>query len=132
NVRPDGIEDAAQWELTIDRNAATAQGVSVAAISATAGTALGSAYVADFPNRGFLQRVTVQADATRRMNPEDVMALKVRNDQGQLVPLSTMASAQWITGPMQLKRYNGYPAMAIAGEAAPGYSSGDAMAEMER
>ncbi|MCK9516622.1 MAG: efflux RND transporter permease subunit [Ottowia sp.] len=132
NVRPDGIEDAAQWELTIDRNAATAQGVSVAAISSAIGTALGSAYVADFPNRGFLQRVTVQADAPKRMTPDDVLSLMMRNDQGQLVPLSTMVSARWVTGPMQLKRYNGYPSMSISGEAARGYSSGDAMAEMER
>ena len=131
-VRPEGVEDAPQWEIEIDRDAAAAQNVSVAAISNTLGTALGSAYVTDFPNQGYMQRVTVQADADKRMTPENVLALKVPNNQGQLVPLSTMVSAKWVSGPMQLKRYNGYPAMSITGEAAPGYSTGDAMAEMER
>ena len=66
------------------------------------------------------------------MQPEDVLRLKVPNSAGQLVPLSGMVSARWITGPMQLQRYNGYPSMNITGQAAPGYSTGDAMKEMER
>ncbi|MDO5692719.1 MAG: efflux RND transporter permease subunit [Pseudomonadota bacterium] len=131
-VRPEGVEDAPQWEIDINRHAAAAQNVSVGAIATTLGTALGSAYVTDFPNQGYMQRVTVQAEPSARMTPDDVMALKVPNTQGQLVPLSTMISAKWVTGPMQLTRYNGYPSMSIAGAAAPGYSSGDAMAEMER
>ena len=131
-VRPEGVEDAPQLEITINRDAAAAQNVSVAALSSTLGTALGSAYVADFPNQGYMQRVTVQADAAARMTPENVMALKVPNTDGQLVPLSTMVSARWVVGPMQLMRYNGYPAMSITGQPAPGFSSGDAMAEMER
>ena len=131
-VRPEGVEDAPQLQIDIDRDAAAAQNVSVAAISSTLGTALGSAYVTDFPNQGYMQRVTVQAEAASRMTPNDVQELKVPNLQGQLVPISTMISAKWVTGPMQLTRYNGYPAMSIAGQAAPGYSSGDAMAEMER
>ena len=131
-VRPEGVEDAPQLQIEIDRNAAAAQNVSVASIASTLGTALGSAYVTDFPNQGYMQRVTVQADAERRMTPEDVLALKVTNGQGQLVPLSTIVGVKWVTGPMQLTRYNGYPSMNIAGAAAPGYSSGDAMAEMER
>ena len=131
-VRPEGVEDAPQLELLINRDAAAAQQVNVAAIANTLGTALGSAYVTDFPNQGHMQRVTVQADAAARMTPEDVLALKVPNMQGQLVPLSTVVDTRWVTGPMQLTRYNGYPSMSIAGQAAPGYSSGDAMAEMER
>ena len=131
-VRPEGVEDAPQLELLINRDAAAAQQVNVAAIANTLGTALGSAYVTDFPNQGYMQRVTVQADAAARMTPEDVLALKVPNMQGQLVPLSTVVDTRWVTGPMQLTRYNGYPSMSIAGQAAPGYSSGDAMAEMER
>ena len=132
NVRPDGIEDASQWQIDIDRDAAAAQGVTIADISNTLGTALGSAYVADFPNRGFMQRITVQAEASHRMTPEDVMQLKVHNGAGELVPLSTVVSAQWVNGPMQLKRYNGYPSYSITGDAAPGYATGDAIAEMER
>jgi multidrug efflux pump len=83
------------------------------------------------PNQGRLQRVVVQADAPARMQPEDILA-DVPNSQGQPVPLSAFASTRWITGPMQTMRYNGYPAMRIAGGAAPGYSTGEAMAEMER
>ncbi len=132
NVRPEGIDDAPQWELEIDRHAAAAQGVSVAAIASVLGTALGSSYVTDFPNEGFMQRVMVQSEAATRMTEDSVLALKVRNDRGDLVPLGTMVSARWVTGPMALKRYNGIPSMSISGEAASGHSSGDAMAEMER
>jgi multidrug efflux pump len=131
-VRPDGVEDAPQWELTINRDAASAQGVSVASINTVLGTALGSAYVVDYPNQGYMSRVTVQAEASKRMQPADVLALKVPNSQGQLVPLSTMVNAKWVTGPMQLTRYLGYPSMNITGEPAPGRSSGEAMNEMER
>ena len=131
-VRPDGIEDAPQWQITIDRDAAYAQKVSVDAIASTLSTVMGSSYINDFPNAGYMQRVTVQSDAERRMQPEDVLRLKVPNSTGQLVPLSSMVSTRWITGPMQLQRYNGYPSMNITGQAAPGYSTGDAMQEMER
>ncbi len=131
-VRPEGIEDAPQWQIDIDRDAANAQNVSLAAIGSTLSTALGSSYVNDFPNAGYMQRVTVQAQPASRMQPEDVMRLKVPNNQGQLVPLSGMVSAKWVTGPMQLQRYNGYPSMNITGMAAPGRSTGDAMAEMEQ
>ncbi len=132
SVRPEGIEDAPQWEIEIDRQAAAAQGVNVAAIASALGTALGSSYVADFPNQGFMQRVVVQSEAARRVTEDNVLALKVRNDRGQLVALETVVKSRWVTGPMALKRYNGYPSMSISGEAAPGYSSGEAMAEMER
>ena len=131
-VRADGVEDAPQWQITIDRNAVAAQNVSMTAIASTLATALGSSYVNDFPNAGYMQRVTVQAEAARRMQPEDVLRLTVPNNSGQLVPLSTMVSTRWITGPMQLQRYNGYPSMSITGEAVPGRSTGEAMAEMER
>ena len=131
-VRADGVEDAPQWQITIDRNAVAAQNVSMTAIASTLATALGSSYVNDFPNAGYMQRVTVQAEAARRMQPEDVLRLKVPNNSGQLVPLSTMVSTRWISGPMQLQRYNGYPSMSITGEAVPGRSTGEAMAEMER
>ena len=131
-VRADGVEDAPQWQITIDRNAVAAQNVSMTAIASTLATALGSSYVNDFPNAGYMQRVTVQAEAARRMQPEDVLRLTVPNNSGQLVPLSTMVSTRWISGPMQLQRYNGYPSMSITGEAVPGRSTGEAMAEMER
>jgi multidrug efflux pump len=131
-VRPDGLEDAPQLQVDIDRDKAAALGVSFEAINATIGTALGSAYVNDYPARGRLQRVVVQADAKARMQPEDLLRLTVNNTRGQAVPLSAFASTRWVTGPMQTIRYNGYPSMRIGGSAAPGYSTGDAMAEMER
>jgi multidrug efflux pump len=131
-VRPDGLEDAPQLMIDIDRDKAAALGVGFDAINAAISTALGSAYVNDFPNRGRLQRVVVQADATARMQPEDLLRLNAANAQGRPVPLSSFATTRWITGAMQTVRYNGYPAMRIGGSAAPGYSTGDAMAEMER
>jgi len=130
-VRPDGLEDAPQLQIDIDRDRANALGVGFDGISAAIGTALGSSYVNDFPNAGRLQRVMVQADATARMQPDDVLRINVLNSQGQAVPLSAFASTRWVTGPMQTVRYNGYPAMRISGSAAPGVSTGQAMAEME-
>jgi multidrug efflux pump len=131
-ARPDGLEDAPQLQLDVDRDRAAALGVSFDSINAVLSTALGSAYVNDFPNAGRLQRVVVQADAPSRMQSADLLALNVPNNKGQVVPLAAMATTRWITGPMQTIRYNGYPTMRLAGDAAPGYSTGDAMDEMER
>ncbi|MGY4831262.1 efflux RND transporter permease subunit [Sphaerotilaceae bacterium SBD11-9] len=131
-VRPDGLEDAPQLQIDVDRDRAAALGVSFDAINTAFSTALGSAYVNDFPNAGRLQRVVVQADAKGRMQPDDLLKINVPNAQGKLVPLSAIASTRWITGPMQTIRYNGYPSMRLAGDAAPGHSTGEAMAEMER
>lgn len=131
-VRPDGIEDAPQMQLDIDRAKASALGVDFDSINSALSTALGSSYINDFPNQGRLQRVVVQADAADRMQPDGVLDLPVANRDGQLVPLSAFASTGWVTGPMQTVRYNGYPAMKIAGDAAPGFSTGDALLEMEK
>ncbi|NUZ04525.1 efflux RND transporter permease subunit [Piscinibacter koreensis] len=131
-VRPEGLEDAPQLQIDIDRNRAAALGVGFEAINAVLSTSLGSTYVNDFPNAGRLQRVVVQADAPDRMQPEDLMRLNVINNQGKVVPLGAIATTRWVTGPMQTVRFNGYPTMRIAGDAGPGYSTGDAMLEMER
>ena len=131
-VRPDGLEDAPQLQIDIDRARASALGVPYDAISSAISTALGSAYVNDFPNAGRLQRVVVQADAPARMQPDDLLALNVLNAQGKAVPFSAFATTHWVAGAMQTVRYNGYPAMRISGSAAPGQSTGAAMAEMER
>ena len=131
-VRPDGLEDAPQLQVDIDRDRASALGVSFDSINSALSTSLGSTYVNDFPNAGRLQRVVVQADAPSRMQPEQLMKINVLNSQGKLVPLSAMATTRWITGPMMTVRYNGYPTMRLAGDAAPGFSTGDAMNEMER
>jgi multidrug efflux pump len=126
------LEDAPQLQVDIDRDRANALGVSFDAINSVLSTALGSAYVNDFPNRGRMQRVIVQADAPARMQPEDLMKLNVLNAQGKAVPLSAFASTRWVVGAAQAVRYNGYPAMRISGAPAPGYSTGAAIAEMER
>jgi multidrug efflux pump len=131
-VRPDGLEDAPQLQIDIDRDKANALGVGFDVINAAIGTSLGSSYVNDFPNAGRLQRVVVQADAPARMQPEDLLRLNVVNNKGQAVPLSAFASTHWITGPMQTVRYNGYPSVRISGSAAPGMSTGAAIAEMEK
>ena len=131
-VRPDGLEDASQLQLNIDRDKAAALGVSFGAINNALSTALGSAYVNDFPNAGRLQRVVVQADAPARMQAEDLLRLNALSSAGQPVPLSAFATTAWVVGPMQSIRYNGYPTMRIAGEPAPGSSTGAAMDEMER
>ena len=131
-VRPDGIEDAPQLQINIDRDKANALGVSLDTINSVLSTGLGSSYVNDFPNQGRLQRVVVQADAPNRMQPEDILQLNVSNKQGQQLPISAFASTSWIKGAMQTIRYNGYPAMRISGGAAPGYSTGAAIIEMEK
>ncbi|MDZ4189942.1 MAG: efflux RND transporter permease subunit [Hydrogenophaga sp.] len=131
-VRPDGLEDAPQLQLDIDRDKANALGVGFDAISSAIGTSLGSSYVNDFPNAGRLQRVVVQADAPARMQPDDLLRLTVLNNRGQAVPFSAFAATRWVTGPMQTVRYNGYPSMRISGSAAPGFSTGAAIAEMEQ
>src|SRR3990167_1140715 len=131
-VRPDGLEDAPQLQVDIDRDKASAQGVSFVAINSAISTALGSAYINDFPNAGRLQRVVVQAEAGARMQPDDILKLTAINSQGKAVPLSAFATTRWKPGAIRTVHKNGHPAMPIAGGAAPGYSPGDAMAEMER
>ena len=131
-VRPEGLEDAPQVQLDIDRDKANALGVTFDAINAALSTSLGSAYINDFPNAGRLQRVVVQADAPARMQPEDLLRLTAMNSKGQPVPLSAFASTRWITGPMQTVRYNGYSTMRLSGDASPGHSTGQAIDEMER
>ena len=131
-VRPNGLEDAPQLQVDIDRDKANALGVSFGAINTALSTALGSSYVNDFPNAGRLQRVVVQADAPARMQPDDLLKLNAINTGGQPVPLAAFASTRWVIGAMQTVRYNGYPAMRIDGSPAPGYSTGAALAEMEK
>ena len=128
----EGLDDASQLRLHIDRNKAEALGVGFERISTALSTAFGSAVVADFANQGRLRRVVVQADQADRMTPEALMRLNIPNARGGQVPLSAFATPDWEVGPVQLSRYNGYPAFKIAGDAAPGHSTGQAMAEMER
>ena len=131
-LRIEGMPDAAQVNLVIDREKANTFGVTFSDINATISANMGSSYVNDFPNAGRMQRVTVQADLGQRMKTEDLLNLNVRNANGGMVPVSSFASVEWVRGPSQVVGYNGYPAIRISGQSAPGYSSGDAIAEMER
>ena len=130
-VRSDGLEDAPQLQLDIDRDKASALGVTFDAINASISASLGSSYINDFPNAGRLQRVVVQADAPQRMQEGDLLKINALNTQGRPVPLSAFASTRWANGAVQAVRYNGYPTMRISGDAAPGQSTGQAMIEME-
>ncbi|HHQ4668756.1 efflux RND transporter permease subunit [Aeromonas veronii] len=131
-VRPNGMEDTPQLDIKIDYEKALAQGLSIADINNTLATAWGSSYVNDFVDRGRVKKVYMQADAPFRMNPEDLKLWYVRNSAGQMVPFSAFASTEWSFGSPRLERYNGVPAMEIVGEAAPGKSTGDAMAAIEQ
>ena len=131
-VRPNGMEDTPQLDIKIDYEKALAQGLSIADINNTLAAAWGSSYVNDFVDRGRIKKVYMQADAPFRMNPEDLKLWYVRNSAGQMVPFSAFASTEWSFGSPRLERYNGVPAMEIVGEAAPGKSTGDAMAAIEQ
>ncbi|WP_435236370.1 efflux RND transporter permease subunit [Psychromonas sp. PT13] len=131
-VRPSGLEDNAQFYLDLDYEKAKAFGVDIDDINDTLSIAWGSAYVNDFIDNGRSKKVYMQADAPYRMTPEDINLWYVRNDNGEMVPLSAFSSSHWGQGSPQLKRFNGNAAVEILGEAANGYSSGDAMDEVER
>ncbi|ELY3542248.1 efflux RND transporter permease subunit [Cronobacter turicensis] len=130
-VRPNGLEDTPQFKLDVDQEKAQALGVSIPDINQTIMTALGGTYVNDFIDRGRVKKVYVQADATFRMLPSDIGSIYVRGSGGDMVPLSAFTTSHWIYGSPRLERYNGMPSMEILGEAAPGRSTGEAMALME-
>jgi multidrug efflux pump len=132
NVRESALAEAPQVQLIVDRKQANALGVSFADIGNVLSTAVGSSYINDFPNQGRMQRVVVQAEGDQRSQVADLLKMHVRNNAGHMVPLSAFVQANWIQGPAQLTRYNGYPAIAISGEPSPGHSTGEAMAEIER
>ncbi len=131
NVRANGQDDTPQFRIDVDYKKAAAQGLSIADLNDTLTMAWGGQYVDDFMDRGRVKRVFVQADAPFRMAPEDFEKWSVRNAAGAMVPFRAFASTRWDFGSPRLERYNGVSAMQINGEAAPGISSGDAMAEVE-
>ena len=128
----EGLPEAPVVNLMIDREKASAFGITFEDINNTISTNLGSAYINDFPNRGRMQRVIVQADSPDRMNADDILNYSVKNSRGQVVPLSSFATIEWARGPTQIVGFNYYPAVRISGEARPGFTSGDAIKEMER
>ncbi|ADM10367.1 AcrB/AcrD/AcrF family protein [Parvularcula bermudensis HTCC2503] len=131
-VRPNGLEDNPQFNIKVDAQKAQALGLSLGTVNTTLSTALGGLYVNDFVDRGRIKRVYVQAEAPYRMMPEDIEKIRVRNASGDMIPLNAFTEMEWSYGSPQLQRYNGVSAMNIQGQAAPGISSGEAMAEMAR
>jgi multidrug efflux pump len=131
-VRPNGQEDTPQFKLNIDQQKAAALGLSIADVNRVLSVGWGSAYVNDFVDRGRVKKVFMQGQPDSRMVPEDLNKWFVRNAQGEMVPFSAFASGEWIYASPHLERYNGLSSLNVQGQAAPGVSSGVAMAEMEK
>ncbi|MCF2899970.1 MULTISPECIES: multidrug efflux RND transporter permease subunit [unclassified Pseudoalteromonas] len=124
--------DAPQLRVDVDREQARAMGVEIDdAFTALAGN-LGTYYVNDFNKFGRAWQVLMSADAEFRMKPDDIGRIYVKNNQGTMVPLSAFTTIEYSRGPENLNRYNNLPAVKLMGNAAPGYSSGQAIAEVER
>ncbi len=130
-VRPNGLEDTDQYRINIDMAKAGAQSINLSEINNTITAFWGSAYTNDFKDRGRIKKVYIQADAPYRTQAEDLNLITVRNTKGEMVPFSSIASGTWEKGSPRLERFNGVSSMEILGEAAPGHSTGEAMAKME-
>ncbi len=121
-----------QLDADVDRARAKAQGVPLQNVFETMQINLGSLYVNDFNRFGRTYQVVAQADAEFRAHADDILRLKTRNAAGQLVPLGSLVTVKETYGPDRVMRYNGYPAAEINGAPAPGFSSGQAEALMEK
>ena len=131
-VRFQGLEDQPQLQVDIDRAKAGALGIGQAQINTLLTSTIGSIYIGDFIDRNRVKNVYLQADAPYRMNPEDIGLWSLRTNSGAMAPFSTIATSRWMYGPSALYRYNGMPSFNIQGEAAPGFSSGEALTRMEQ
>ena len=131
-VRANGQEDMPQFKFNIDYEKALALGLSVNDINTTLSAAWGSAYVDNFMERNRVKKVYLQAEAEARMNEMDLGKWYIRNATGQMVPCTAFITTSWDYGSPRLERFNGVGAMNIQGAPAPGVSTGEAMAEMER
>ncbi|MBO1256349.1 multidrug efflux RND transporter permease subunit [Alteromonas sp. 5E99-2] len=116
----------------IDRARAEKLGVPVSDVFSALEVYLGSAFVNDFNYLGRTFRVTAQADAPYRMTEDDIGRIRVRNSNGDMVPLSSITRFEQRSGPSRVPRYNLYPAAALQGNTSPGFSSGESLATMER
>jgi HAE1 family hydrophobic/amphiphilic exporter-1 len=118
--------------VAVDRRKAKTLGVSLSEIFATLQTQLGSLYINDFNKFGRVFQVRAQAESDARDDPEDILRLYVRNDRAEIIPLETLVSLSSTVGPETISRYNLYRSAQINGSASEGFSSGDAIAAMER
>ncbi|NBS02662.1 MAG: efflux RND transporter permease subunit, partial [Rhizobiales bacterium] len=121
-----------QLYLDIDREKAQLLGVNVPDVFAALQTFLGSSYVNDFNLFGRTFRVSAQAQDSARLEPKDVLSIRVRNSSGDTVPLGSFTTVENRSGPYRVPRYNLYPAAELDGSAAPGFSQGEAMQIMEK
>ena len=124
--------DVPQLFAEVDRIKAKTLGISLSEVFGTLQAYLGSAYVNDFNKFGRTWQVTAQADHQFRLKPDDIRKLDVRNNQGNMVPIGTLVAVDEIVGPQTILRYNLYPTASITGQAAPGFSSGQALDLMEQ
>ncbi len=130
-VRPNGMEDAGQYTLDIDREKANALGITISDINTTIEGALGSIYINQFTRNDRVKQVYIQGTADARMLPQDLNKWYIRTNTNTMAPLNTFISGHWISGPQKVENYNGYNAYEILGQPAAGYSSGDAMAAIK-
>jgi HAE1 family hydrophobic/amphiphilic exporter-1 len=130
-VRPNGMNDVAEYYIDVNWDKAGALGIPINSIHTTISAAFGSAYVNDFIQAGRVKKVFAQVDAPYRMLPQDLEKLYVRNTMGKMVPFSSFATGRWAMGSPKLERFNAFPSINIWGEPAPGHSTGEAMAAME-
>jgi hydrophobe/amphiphile efflux-1 (HAE1) family protein len=131
-VDANGSEPSAQLRIDIDQEKALALGLDLDDVNGTIGTAWGGAYVNDFIHGARIKKVFVQADAAYRAVPEDLQHWSVRGSRGGMTPFSAFAATRWESGPTQLRRFNGLPAIQVSGAVAPGASSGAVMAQIEQ
>lgn len=132
SARPNGLEDASQFNLDIDWRKAGAMGLTPGDVGQLLQYAWAGTYVNDFLDQGRIKRVYVQGEADARATPTDIEKWRVRNASGGLVPFSNFAEGTWDYGAQGLYRYNGIPSQQLQGSPAQGVTTGEAMAEMER
>ncbi len=129
-VRPNGLEDAPQFQLVIDRQKSQALGLAFVDITNTIQGGFGATYAGQFFRDGRVKQVYVQGEAPARMEPDDLGKWYIRNSSGSMVPFSTFTTGQWTVGPEKVEGYNGFSSFEIQGAPAPGVGSGTAMAAM--
>jgi hydrophobe/amphiphile efflux-1 (HAE1) family protein len=121
-----------QLFVDVDNDKARAMGVVLSDVYNTLAATLGSYYVNDFNKSGRIYTVQLQADAPYRAKPEHIGNVFVRSTSGQMIPLRAFTKVSFVAGPDSVERFNALPAIKVLGEAKPGYSSGQAIAAMER
>lgn len=123
--------DVPQIHVEVDEQRAESMGVPIEAIYETLQSTIGSVYVNDFNKFGKTYRVQVQADGEFRNDPADLQSLYVKNETGNMVPLSSLVTVGFVSGPEHLERFNGFFSIKVTANGAPGVSSGDLISAVE-